>query len=159
MTDLEDLPNDQLNELLTKFLGEDDQYFVMKRGQFYRHKAAGYTADPVKAWRIPLAQAEAHKSRPDEPEPVTIQKCSPLPYCSDLNAVALAEARLTDHGWDPYAQGVLSLTAGQWHSGVAIRRALLGATARIRVVALVTACRSWGADRIFIPPPHDDPNR
>jgi len=79
------MSTDALNEQVARYLGVDDQYHVVKRGWYYRFNACGYTSDPDKAWRIPLAEAKKHEYLLGD-EPVTIQKCKPLEYASSLDA-------------------------------------------------------------------------
>ena len=76
-------------------------YMIVKQGMYYRPDAAGYTGEPSLAWRLPLKQAkryEMYADRDDVPnsEKVTLEEVSALPYDTSLDAMAEAEATLTD---------------------------------------------------------------
>ena len=85
----------ELNRIIENWRFGEPQYFVMKRGYFYRPEAAGYTDRPNEAWRVPLEVAKKHEY-PRGEEPVTIRVADALPYCSDLNAIRAAVDKLPD---------------------------------------------------------------
>jgi hypothetical protein len=80
---------------------------IVKRGQFYRPDAHGYTNSIAEAWKLPLAEAkkyEMYADRDDIPgcEKVLIER-APLPdYLNDLNAMAKAEECIPDDKWELY---------------------------------------------------------
>lgn len=84
----------ELNRIIENWRFGEPQYFVMKRGYFYRVGAAGYTDRPGEAWRVPLEIAKKHEYLRGE-EPVTICLADPLPYCTNLNAIHEAWKKLT----------------------------------------------------------------
>ena len=85
----------ETNAAIAKIIGEDDLYFIVKRGMFYRPDAHGYTWSKREAWRLPLAEAKKHEY-PKGTDPVTLQKCPPRDFCGSHDAMAVAKKWIKD---------------------------------------------------------------
>lgn len=90
-------PQDQ-NAALSKLHGKDDLWVILKRGLYYRPRAAGYTSKIEEAGIYTYQEAKRHEYvYPGIEDPVTIDKLPPLDYVNDLNAIHEIETlMLTD---------------------------------------------------------------
>jgi hypothetical protein len=74
---------------------------IVKQGIYYRPDAKGYTGESSLAWKLPLDQAKRYEMYADRDdiagcEKVTLREAPHPKYDTSLDAMAEAEATLTD---------------------------------------------------------------
>lgn len=91
---------EQMRVEIAKWCGTDNLFVLKKRGLYYRPNGAGYTGNISEAWILTNPEAEKHVYPHDEP--VTMHPAPTPNYPASIDAMATAEATLTDEEWDQY---------------------------------------------------------
>lgn len=77
-----------------------DLYVIIKRGQYYRPNANGYTSSLVEAWKLPKSEAKKYEMYADRKNVPNCEKAltrpAPIPdYPNSLDTIAEAARGLT----------------------------------------------------------------
>lgn len=133
---------------IAEFCGTDRLFYLKKRGYYYRENGAGYTSCEASAGIYTEEEALKHVYPHDEP--VTMHPATLPDYCTDLNAIAQAEAKLRGNEVRKYSDALTRLVSKQstdddWseEKGISSKTQAWHATAAQRAEALLRTIGRW----------------